>query len=188
MNSSKQHLLGKIESVDTGNVIIKVTEEEELNSIQVNHLIRIRSTKTGESIIALVVKIMRKSSDKPELDNPEEIIVENVIKACLIGTLLDKDGEKSNVFRRTLKTVPSLDADCFLIEGNELSDFMTKSLSVDDQEKSLNIGKYVISEDAETYLDGNKFFQRHAVVVGSTGSGKSWTVAKILEKSPSYNL
>ena len=184
MNQSEQNPLGKVESVDTGNVIIKVIEEEKLNSIQVNNLLRIRSTKTGESIIALVVKIMRKSSDKPEPDNPDEIIVENVIKACLVGTLLDKHGEKSNVFKRTLETVPSLDADCFLIEGEELSGFM-KSLSVGDEEKekSLNIGKYVISEDAETYLDGNKFFQRHAVIVGSTGSGKSWTVAKILEKS-----
>lgn len=184
MNQSEQNPLGKVESVDTGNVIIKVIEEQKLNSIQVNNLLRIRSTKTGESIIALVVKIMRKSSDKLEPDNPDEIIVENVIKACLVGTLLDKYGEKSNVFKRTLETVPSLDADCFLIEGEELSSFM-KSLSVGDKEKekSLNIGKYVISEDAETYLDGNKFFQRHAVIVGSTGSGKSWTVAKILEKS-----
>ena len=184
MSQSKKKPLGTVESVDTGNVIIKVIEEKSLNSIQVNNLLKIRSTKIGESIIGLVVKIMRKSSDKIDLDNPEECIVENVIKACLVGTLLDKHGEKSNLFKRTLETVPSLGADCFLIEGKELSEFM-KSLSVSDEEKekSLNIGKYVISEDAETYLDGNKFFQRHAVVVGSTGSGKSWTVAKILEKS-----
>jgi len=184
MSKSEQIPLGKVESVDTGNIVIKVIEEQMLNSIQVNNLLRIRSTKTGESIIGLVVKIMRKSSDMVEPDNPDEVIVENVVKACLVGTLLDRYGTKSNVFKRTLETVPSLDADCFLIEGEELSKFM-KSLSVSDEkkEKSLNIGKYVLSEDAETYLDGNKFFQRHAVVVGSTGSGKSWTVAKILEKS-----
>lgn len=184
MSKSEQIPLGKVESVDTGNIVIKVIEEQMLNSIQVNNLLRIRSTKTGESIIGLVVKIMRKSSDMVEPDNPDEVIVENVVKACLVGTLLDRYGTKFNVFKRTLETVPSLDADCFLIEGEELSKFM-KSLSVSDEkkEKSLNIGKYVLSEDAETYLDGNKFFQRHAVVVGSTGSGKSWTVAKILEKS-----
>lgn len=184
MSESEQIPLGKVESVDTGNIVIKVIEEQMLNSIQVNNLLRIRSTKTGESIIGLVVKIMRKSSDMVEPDNPDEVIVENVVRACLVGTLLDRYGTKSNVFKRTLETVPSLDADCFLIEGEELSKFM-KSLSVSDEkkEKSLNIGKYVLSEDAKTYLDGNKFFQRHAVIVGSTGSGKSWTVAKILEKS-----
>ncbi|MCZ0933338.1 MAG: ATP-binding protein [Oligoflexia bacterium] len=184
MSSEEKNPLGKVESVDTGNVVIKVIEEKKLNSIQVNNLLKIRSTKTGESIIGLVIKIMRKSSDKVEPDNPEEAIVENVIKARLVGTFLDKHGEKSNVFKRTLETVPSLDADCFLIEGEELSEFM-KSLSLSDEakDKSLSIGKYIISEDAETYLDGNKFFQRHAVIVGSTGSGKSWTVAKILEQS-----
>ena len=184
MSTAEPKPLGKVESVDTGNVVIKVIEEQMLNSIQVNNLLRIRSTKTGEAIIGLVVKIMRKSSDKAEPDSPEEVTVENVVKACLVGTLLDRYGTKSNVFKRTLETVPSLDADCFLVEGEALSNFM-KSLSVSDEEKekSLNIGEYAISEDAQTFLDGNKFFQRHAVIVGSTGSGKSWTVAKILERA-----
>ena len=31
-------------------------------------------------------------------------------------------------------------------------------------------------------MDGDKLFQRHAVIVGSTGSGKSWCVAKIIEQ------
>lgn len=175
--------LGTVESVDTGSIVIKVTEEQLLNSIQVNNLLRIRSTKTAEHIIGLVTKIMRKSSNRLDSDDSESV-VENIIKATLVGTLLDKHGEKSNVFKRTLETVPSLDADCFLMEGDELSKFM-KSLSVSEEAKgkSLDIGRYAISEDAKTYLDGNKFFQRHAIVVGSTGSGKSWTVAKILEKS-----
>ena len=182
MNQSNP--LGKVASVDTGNVVIGDVGEHELNNIQVNNLLRIRSTKTGESIIGLVVKIMRKASEKIDSDNSEEVVVENVIKATLVGTLLDKEGEKPNVFKRTLETVPSLEADCFLIEGDELTKFM-QSLSVGDEQKakSLRIGKYAISEEAETYLDGNKFFQRHAVIVGSTGSGKSWTVAQILEKS-----
>lgn len=175
--------LGTVESVDTGSIVIKVTEEQLLNSIQVNNLLRIRSTKTAEHIIGLVTKIMRKSSNRLDSDDSESV-VENIIKATLVGTLLDKHGEKSNVFKRTLETVPSLDADCFLMEGDELSKFM-KSLSVSEEAKgkSLDIGRYAISEDAKTYLDGNKFFQRHAIIVGSTGSGKSWTVAKILEKS-----
>ena len=180
----KQKLsMGQIESVDTGTVIIKVTDEHILNKIQINHLIKILSTNTGESIIALVTKIMRKSSEKIEDDNPE-IIIENIIKASLVGTWISILGTKSNVFKRTLETVPSLNADCFLLNDEALTEFM-KSVSAVEQEesKSLSIGKYAISEEAVANLDGNKFFQRHAVVVGSTGSGKSWTVAKILEEA-----
>ena len=33
-----------------------------------------------------------------------------------------------------------------------------------------------------TWLDGNKLFQRHVVIVGSTGSGKSCIVAALIEK------
>ncbi len=185
-----QKSIGTVESVDTGNIIIKISDEQILNNIQVNNLIRIRSTKTRESIIGLVTKIMRKSADRVEQDSFEEIETENIIKVSLIGTKLDKDGTKENVFKRTLKTVPSLQADCFLIDGNELSQFMKSISSLENNQNPLKIGKYVISDDAEAHLDGNKFFQRHAVIVGSTGSGKSWTVANILERAaelPSIN-
>lgn len=49
-------------------------------------------------------------------------------------------------------------------------------------EHPLRIGKYAINNGVPAWLDGNKLFQRHAVIVGSTGSGKSFTVATLLEK------
>ena len=57
-----------------------------------------------------------------------------------------------------------------------------KSIS-SNTNQPLTIGKYTISDDSDANLDGNKFFQRHAVIVGGTGSGKSWTVANLLEKA-----
>lgn len=60
-----------------------------------------------------------------------------------------------------------------------------------DGEHSLELGSYKLNENARAYVDGNKLFQRHAALLGSTGSGKSWTVASILERSsklPSSNL
>lgn len=51
-----------------------------------------------------------------------------------------------------------------------------------ESENPLTLGNYTLDDRAEAWLDGNKFFQRHAVIVGSTGSGKSWTVAKLLEQ------
>lgn len=49
--------------------------------------------------------------------------------------------------------------------------------------KSLEIGHFASNRDVSAVLDGNRFFQRHACIVGSTGSGKSYTVASILEKT-----
>jgi hypothetical protein len=60
-----------------------------------------------------------------------------------------------------------------------------------ETENSLEIGRYTIDDSAKAFLDGNKLFQRHASLLGSTGSGKSWAVASVLEqaaKLPSANL
>ena len=59
--STQKQVLGQIHSVDTGTVTIKVDKAETLNNLQVNQLLKIRSTNSGESIIALVSKIMRKA-------------------------------------------------------------------------------------------------------------------------------
>lgn len=174
-------MIGKVQYVDTGNVTIKIERDDLVNSVQVNQIVQVTSSKTNEKIIGLVTKILRKSSP---LDSAEEDITEvseNTIKVNLVGTLKEKDGIKKHVFKRTLNTVPSLEAECFLLQGQELSEFM-KAIS-SGSSNPLTIGKYTMSEESLANLDGNKFFQRHAVIVGGTGSGKSWTVANILEKA-----
>ena len=102
----------------------------------------------------------------------------------LIGTHFDRNGDKENVFCRSLATIPTINAECHFIHGNKLKMFMQAISSIPNGEDSvsLQIGRYSIDEDATAWLNGNKLFQRHAVIVGSTGSGKSWCVAKILEQ------
>jgi uncharacterized protein len=179
---STEILIGKVQSVDTGNISVKVDKEELLNSVQINQIVQVRSTKTGEKIIGLISKIMRKAiAEKIDGQDEPDTIIENVIRINLVGTLLKKSGTDINVFKRTLNTVPSINADCFLLQGSELSNFM--NIISSNTENPLTIGKYTISEESNANLDGNKFFQRHAVIVGGTGSGKSWTVANILEKA-----
>lgn len=177
-------LLGTVESVDTSTVIVKVENDDKLRGLQVNHLISIQSSRVGQHLIGLVSKIIRKSAYS---DPSADIIPElgfNIIKVILIGTHFDRDGGKENVFRRSLSTVPTINAECHLIHGERLKRFMQAISSIPEGEDavSLQIGNYSIDEDATAWLNGNKLFQRHAVIVGSTGSGKSWCVAKILEQ------
>lgn len=179
---TNENLIGKIQSVDTGNAIVKVDDESLLNSVQINQIVHIRSTKTGEKIIGLISKIMRRSiSENIDTDDETVVTIENIIRVNLVGTLLEKEGEKRNVFKRTLNTVPSVNSDCFLLQDEGLSEFM--GMISTNSDNPLTIGKYTISDNSTANLDGNKFFQRHAVIVGGTGSGKSWTVANVLEKA-----
>lgn len=43
--------------------------------------------------------------------------------------------------------------------------------------------KLATTQEVEVPVDGNKFFNKHIAVVGSTGSGKSHTVAKIIQNA-----
>ncbi len=177
--------IGTVESVDTGTVVVHVENEEKLKVLQVNQLVALRSSKVGQFLIGLVVKIMRKTSSEPiDTDMPDNgNIIENVMKVTLIGTHIDKVGTKSNVFKRTLETVPEINAECFVITGEKLTQFMQAISSLaSNNDNPLSMGKYTLDDEAEAWLDGNKFFQRHAVIVGSTGSGKSWTVARLIEQ------
>lgn len=181
--------VGRVESVDTASVIVKITDEARLRGLQVNHLVAIRSSKAGQHLVGMISKIMRKAiADLPDTDGTEEIpegtvVVENIVRVLLIGTLVDLMGKEPNVFRRTLETVPEIDAECFVVEGEHLTGFMRAiSKSTKEGVRPLSLGHYTLDEEAEAWLDGNRFFQRHAVIVGSTGTGKSWTVARVIEQ------
>lgn len=182
--------IGSVYSVDTGTVLVSVSDLDALRRMQVNHLVVLRSSRAGQHLIGLINKIMRKAlvgvnENEQEGDDIQDdpVVVENIVRVTLIGTLLDAVGTEQNVFRRTLETVPEIDAPCFMLGGERLTAFMRAiSKQVVEGQEPLSLGKYTLDEEADAWIDGNRFFQRHAVVVGSTGSGKSWTVARILEQ------
>lgn len=178
---------GTVFSVDTATLIVKVDELEKLRKLQVNHLVAIQSSKAGQYLIGIINRITRKASEEEQppgddLGLNNFLFTENILKVNLIGTLMNKHGEKENVFKRTLDTVPEIEAKCFPIDGENITKFMQTISTKENYEIPLSIGKYSIDENAEAFLDGDKLFQRHAVIVGSTGSGKSWCVAKIIEQ------
>jgi hypothetical protein len=89
--------IGTVKSVDTATIVIKIENEDLLKKMQVNHLVVIQSSKVGRHLIALVNKIMRNSArDAMDDENQPSYKIENVVKATLIGTHVDKEGTKTN--------------------------------------------------------------------------------------------
>ena len=186
-NYNDTDALGKVSTVDTGTVIVRVGDVEKLRRLQVNRLVCLHSSRPGEHLIGVVQKIVRSSKEakamgEDELADDEIMLEENIVRIALIGTHVDRKGIERDVFRRTLETVPEINANCFAMEGDNLTEFMRIIANVSDDKKKLQLGTYTLDEKAVAYLNGNKFFQRHAIIVGSTGSGKSWTTARILEQ------
>jgi DNA helicase HerA-like ATPase len=179
--------LGKVISVDTANVVVNVDDNSRLNKLQVNRLVALESGKGGQYLIGIIAKITRsieenKTSPRFPGNEQQDFSLINLVKILLIGTFFDTRDQKKNVFQRTLESVPEIDANCYPIEGEILTKFMQVIAHTQTTEGHLNIGKYTLDEHATAYLNGNKLFQRHAVIVGSTGSGKSWCTARVIEQ------
>ena len=175
--------IGKVQSVDTASIVVKVENDNVLSDIQVNNLVIIQASKTRQTLIGMVNKIIRTYSDDIELEDELTANSNDIVKINMIGTLIDKEGLRENVFKRTLESVPEISSEVYIMSDDNLSAFMNviSSTSADGNDP-LNIGTYALNKHADAYLDGNKFFQKHAVIVGSTGSGKSCTVATIIQQ------
>ncbi len=203
------YYLGEVVDVDTRNVSINA-KPEKLRDAHVGKLVAIRAPGTSPewliSIVTRVIKttfsdaeIAKKDGKKDKEENAPNIELEkqpliteiNRVKVILIGTYREREGVEKNYFTRSILNVPDIDAKCYTLEGKELEKFMNIISEKSMGEHALEIGHYSLEENAAAYLDGNRLFQRHAALLGSTGSGKSWTVAKILEKAarlPSSDL
>lgn len=184
---SESDRCGCVASVDTAQIVIEIDCLETMPSVSVGNLIAIETTKAHEYLIAFIERITRKYLD-PETNAAGEVNIDlpsssDFIKVNIIGTFLSVDGERHDVFKRGVDSFPQIDSKCFCISSQNLQNFMNILGSNIDIEKRLKIGTFSMDKTAEAILDGNKFFQRHAAVLGSTGSGKSWCVAGILEKA-----
>jgi len=195
-NFDKSHLLGKVRDVDTRKVSILVEKSEDLRKAHVGQLVAVGLPGAIEAwLIGLIERVIKTivnvdNSVEGE-DSTEEVIegVANTVKVTLLGSLVSMPHEV--IFSRSLNQVPEIDSECHILRDAQLETFMGILSQSGKKGNSFEIGKYTIDEKAKAYLDGNKFFQRHAALVGSTGSGKSWAVASILEKAaklPSANM
>ena len=191
-------LLGTVREVDTRKVSIHVKTDKDLRKAKVGQLVCLNVPSACDFwLIGLIDKVIKsvfvsniedtELEDAEREDVSEEVI--NTVRLTLIGTARWDAGKNVSVFSRSLAQVPEIEAKCYVLRDQYLEDFMKILVASSDQ--SLELGKYTMDESAMAYLDGNKFFQRHAALLGSTGSGKSWTVASILERAaklPSANL
>jgi len=192
--------VGKVVYVDTTKLSLDV-KPKELKLARVGRLVAVKiSSAVEEWAIAIVERVIKNPSSEQlkslvqtagideEESNPlsaDSILerVSNIVTISIIATFKGKKGTETNYFSRSIQEIPDIDAEAFSIESSNLENFMGLLSLKSKSDVSLDIGKYSLSEKARAQLNGDKFFQRHAAILGSTGSGKSWAVASILEKA-----
>jgi hypothetical protein len=93
------------------------------------------------------------------------------MKVTLIGTI------KKGRYETGVSMLPTADMVVYLLEDKDI-----KAAFAGFQQYNFSIGQLSLFENERAYLDPNKFFSKHLAVLGSSGSGKSYTVASILQK------
>lgn len=93
-----------------------------------------------------------------------------IMQITLIGEV------KNNRFLYGDISKPSFKAPCYLIDDNTLNLILNN-----DSTNTIKLGKSYIYPKYDITLDVGNFFSNHFAILGNSGSGKSYSVAKILQ-------
>ncbi len=186
---TNDHEIGRVVAVDTSQITIELNRDlkalarstfegpSEVGSINSYVVIPVGARR----IVAMITRVML--TEETEL-KPEKTMVtlpssKRLMKATMIGTIDEKK------YRQGITLFPVLDTPVFLTTRNDLSSiFGVSSEERVDFEKPgycISIGRSPVFPDYDIKIDPDSFFGKHAAVIGSTGSGKSCSIATILQ-------
>jgi hypothetical protein len=94
-----------------------------------------------------------------------------LMTVTLVGTI------RKGKYETGVSILPTVDIVVYLLEDKDI-----KSVFAAFQQYNFSIGQLSQFENERAYLDPNRFFGKHLAVLGSSGAGKSYTVASILQK------
>lgn len=150
---------GKVRGID-GN---KINEKEQLD--EVGAFVNCGSGH-GDTI-CLLNKIQIE-----DIGKAGEVNEVNTVELSVVGHI--KDG----VFSRGIDRLPRINCNCYLLNDEQTNSILGLNENEEESKKY-----FKVSEDGfnEVHFNIDKLFGRHFAVLGTTGSGKSCTVASIMQ-------
>lgn len=149
------------------------TDDAEFKNARLNDLISVSDEET--ELVAVITAITDTDAETQMDDNIILAELEQpslkVIECSVLGSV------SGGVFKQQIDRYPHTNA-----EVRNITDDGLRNMLYGSSQGWFCLGKFS-GYDIHAWLDGNKFFQRHACIVGNTGCGKSETAAKILEQT-----
>lgn len=180
--------IGRIVAVDTAQITIELNKD--LKAL-------IRSTYEGNyeigcinsyiivpvgdnRLVAIITRVFL--TEDSELKTDKTLITlpstRRLMKATLIGTIED------DKFSQGISVFPILDNPVLITSKKDLDIIFSNNPKSGDNEDPgfcIPIGKSVIFPDYDIKINPDVFFGKHAAIIGSTGSGKSCSIATIIQ-------
>ena len=190
----KDRYIGRVLNVDSFRVLIEIDKENK--SLTKTHycgiypVARINSyviIPVGyEKIVGHITKVQmfteaNESPSKATVTLPD---VKRLVWVTMIGTI-KKQGD-SEFYEQGITSFPSLDNPvCFILkdELDIIFDKKTEFTGEDSNKKNyyVSIGKSTAFDEYEVKVDPDALFSKHLAILGNTGSGKSCTIASLIQ-------
>lgn len=188
---ASDHEIGRVVAVDTAQVTVELnrdlkaltrsTYEGTLEVGRINSYVII--PVGARRIVAMVTRVVLTEDSELKADKTMVSLPSSrrLMKATMIGTIDERK------FRQGISLFPVLDSPVLITTRDDLDAIFGKfcqHVEVADANEPgycIPIGRSVVFPDYEIKIDPDTFFGKHAAIIGSTGSGKSCSVATILQ-------
>lgn len=169
----KQIEIGYVLESSSGYISIEVNDsnifEKNKNSLQVGKHLEV-ADGNNNFVICIILNV-RTSYTSMKVEGQEESgRIRYIIQTQPIGYI---ENEK---FNRGTSYIPSPTEPAYILTQESL-DLIFKN----NKDYTFSIGKLVHNKDINLNIDPNKFLSKHIALVGSTGSGKSCAVSRIIQ-------
>ena len=173
MENNEQKLSAEVVAVFPDKVKISVDEIRDFEIAENN--LRVGSyLKIADNDNAVMIAVIENFAIEVSSTSTGEVTRKYILEANPLGIIRDDKFERGgNTLAIPPKKVEPADI-------NEIKKIFEESL---DDNKKFNFAKLSSNQIISVPVDGDKFFSKHIAIVGSTGSGKSHTVAKIIQNA-----
>jgi DNA helicase HerA-like ATPase len=171
----------KIISVTREAVCIEILDTSEfVGQFNIGSYIKIPFKFSSEDFIIGVIENFKIKNIDSDSSQTEPLQPHFVIEVKLVGTYT-KDSSGKYLFDRGAHGIPLPPSNGIELLSEEDCKNIFSSKIADSE-------RFIFSKLAQNSLiripiNGNKFFNKHFAIIGSTGSGKSHTVAKVLQEA-----
>ena len=191
-----EHEIGRVVAVDTAQVTVELNRDLKAltrstyeGTIEVGRINSYIIIPVGaRRIVAMVTRVVMTEDSELQADKTMVSLpsTRRLMKATMIGSI-DED-----LFRQGISLFPVLDSTVFLTTKDDLDAIFGRGrqgeeIDPDNPGYCIPIGKSAVFPDYHMYIDPDAFFGKHAAIIGSTGSGKSCSIATILQSIISRN-
>lgn len=167
---------GKVKEVDGITIIVKAEDlEKSYNSIPYYAEVGGYVNCGGHNgdILCVVSKVQVEEVERKNVHSSTGFDTQEVKKVTLsiVGTI-----ENEDTFTRGINRLPTINSDAFFLTTDQVNNLLGVN-------QLNNHRSFLVTEACreKAYLDLDKLLGRHTAILGTTGSGKSCTVASIIQ-------